>query len=178
MKSIYFFIIAGVLSISAIVGLRLNFQTVAQMRDEILTLDIEGQPVDGKINTLREFSLNHMNADVEFELTGAYARAVEKAKMASEPTGAIYDAAQAACDRQGVSSVAQAQCVQDYLSARLSGNQNQDVELPNEREFFYSFVSPNWAPDLAGLSLLGVALATLIGLIVYIRNLSASRAMG
>lgn len=171
MKSSYLFILAFIFTVLTIFGLKLNAEEAAKRRDEILLLDQAGSSVTDEIAQLREFTLNHINADIEFELTGAYQRAVAEAEAAGEPTGELYAAAQAACDRQGVSSVAQAACVQEYLNANLNSNTQTPQAMPTKAEYFYSFVSPNWAADLAGFSILGAIITALIGITVYIRNL-------
>lgn len=173
-KPVYFFGLAIILAIASMIALRYNMQTAASMRQDVLQKDQAGQDVSQDIQELRQYVLNHAQTSVSFELTASYERAVKKAENeASETeTGRLYQQAQEVCDRQGVSSVAQAQCVQNYVNARLNPGQNpKPFEPPERTDFMYSFASPAWAPDLAGFLLLGALISAIVAFIIYLKHL-------
>ena len=151
----------------AVIGLRFNSSQVNELRNEIIAKDLAGASAKEEISRLREFVFSHMNSSVEFELTGSYERAQARAR-GSATTGELYERAQASCDRQGVSSVDQASCVQAFLNRRTGSSGG--VEPPPKSQFRYSFASPSWSPDLAGFGLLAAAVFFIWGLIVYTKN--------
>lgn len=173
MKARYFFIAAVIFGILTIVALRGNAKTALAWRDGILAKDQAAAEVDVDIKELRAYVFKHMNSSVRFELTGSYDRAVEAAQRESV-SGEVYSAAQAACDRQGDSSVVQAQCVQRFLADRLSNN---PVRLPEKAQYTYAFASPSWSPDWAGFSLLIALALTTTALGFYILELFAKSRM-
>lgn len=179
MKARYLFIIAIVFALTSIVALRFNNKKAAVLAKQVRDKDALAVDVRNDLTKLQQFVIKHMNSSVKVELSSSYERAVTKAKAGNvNVNGDLYAEAQAACDRQGVGSVAQAQCVQEYLNARVSPAQNaQPVQLPERSSFVYAFAAPNWTPDIAGFSLLGAIIFGLAGLLVYIINLFKSRSI-
>lgn len=178
MKARYIFILAVIFALIAIVALRFNNKKAEAMAQQIHAKDALNVDVKNDIVKLQQFSVKHMNGSVKLELTASFKRAEEAAKAGNlNVDGAIYAEAQAACDRQGVGSVAQAQCVQEYLSTRVSPNQSTPTNsAPNKSQYIYAFSSPTWTPDIAGFSLLASLALGLTALGVYIYGMFRTRA--
>lgn len=177
MKARYIFIIAIIFALISIVALRFNNKKAAVLAKQVRDKDTLAVDVRNDLTKLQQFVVKHMNSSVKVELSSSYERAVSKAKLGNiDVNGDLYAQAQAACDRQGVGSVAQAQCVQEYLNARVNpGQSNQPAQLPERSSFTYAFAAPNWTPDIAGFSLLAAVIFGLAGLLVYIINLFKTR---
>jgi hypothetical protein len=176
MKPGYFFGLAVVLTLCALLALRYNMVTVERMQQAIIEKDKTGENVTTDIEELRKFALSHSQSSVQFTLTGRYERAQQKAEdeAVERQTGKLYEQAQAACDRPGVSSIAQAECVQKYVSARLKPGQNPqpyEPPEPSDPEFSVLIASPAWAPDLAGFLLLGALLSAIVAGVIYLKHL-------
>ncbi len=163
MKSFYLLFIALAATAIGVWQLNVDANGAHQQRDLIVTTDQSGQDVTADIKQLQTYTANHMNASVSFELSGSYQRAVDAAKAATVPNanGQIYAQAQAACAGRA-SAVVQAQCVAAYLSAH-PGPAAASAPAPIESDYVYSFKSPAWAPDSAGISLAAAALSLIIG---------------
>lgn len=169
MKVRYIFLASIVFGVLSIVGLRLNAEKALELKNQILVKDNQTQDVKEDLETLRQYIFSHMNSSTKVELVASYNRAVESAK-AGQGNG-VYNEAQAACDQRGVSSVAQAQCVQEYLVSR--GTVADPVV--DKTPYIYSFASPSWSFDLAGVSLLLSIMLALISLVVYALRLFKNR---
>ncbi|MEX0932092.1 MAG: hypothetical protein WDZ81_00615 [Candidatus Saccharimonadales bacterium] len=154
----------------AIVGLRINHQKAVALKNQIVAQDAAGQTVDENIKKLQGFVFSHMNTSVSLELTGSYQRAVEAAKAPEEPrdSGELYSRAQAYCDIPGNSSIVQAECVQNYLEARLNPSENPEpVKLPERSRYQYSFAAPSWSADLPGISVLLALVLSVSSVVMY-----------
>jgi hypothetical protein len=106
-----------------------------------------------------------MGASVSYELAGSYQRAVLRAQESAQPdvNSALYQQATAACPTKD--PVAQAKCIQSYVSAQPAA-QVKAASLPSEAVYKRQITSPGWAPDLAGLSLLTAG--TLLVLVLWL----------
>jgi hypothetical protein len=168
--------IAGVAcALLAVIFLRINAGKAISMRADILRKDQAAQDVTADIEALRQFVFKHMNSSVRFELTDGYNRAVAAAQTQGLAAGSqLYAEAQASCDRQGVSSVDQARCVQSYLESRLQPGQSS-VPIPQRSTYTYAFVSPSWTPDIAGFLLLVAFGCGLAALVLYVWGLFRNR---
>jgi hypothetical protein len=174
MKPGYFFWIALIFALLAILGMRNNISSVAEMADNIVQKDRAGIDVKADIDQLSRFVHKHTNSSVSFELEASYKRDLSLAQeeATENETGKLYQQAQASCDRPGVSSVVQAQCVQSYVNARLKPGQNPvPFQAPDKSLYAYSFVSPAWAPDMPGLFLLVSLVSAGISLLIYLKHL-------
>lgn len=169
MKARYLFILAVICASTAILGLRVNAQRSLELKNQIIQKDLSGQNTKNDIEQLRQFVFSHMNTSVEFELVGAYERAVTNSRQAGV-SGELYRQAQTACDRQGVSSVEQAVCVQNYLDKRLVG-EGTETDLPPRSQFRYAFAAPAWSADLGGWGILGTIVFLVWAVVIYIKNL-------
>lgn len=169
MKIRYLFGLAIVFGVISIVALRYNAQHIYDLKTQIIQKDNAGEPVTEDLQSLRRFIFAHMNTTTKLELSGSYQRALDSAQA---PGGGVYAEAQAACDKQGVSSVAQAQCVQSYLATRVQPGSESIVD---KTPYIYSFASPGWSPDAAGFSLLLAIGCALGSLLLYVIRLFKSR---
>ncbi|MEX0934543.1 MAG: hypothetical protein WDZ42_01960, partial [Candidatus Saccharimonadales bacterium] len=153
-------------------GLRNNNIEVNNIRAQIEALDAQGEDVREMVETdLKDFAFSHMNASVEIFLAGAHNRKVAQAQEDIDQSGQaqIYQDAMRQCDREGRPLHENTQCVRDYMIARMDDNVDLTSLDISTSEFTYRYYSPIWAPDMAGLSLLGAAISGLIALILYIR---------
>lgn len=172
MKARYFIGLAIVLFSVAIFGLRHNDMTSSDMKTRILEKDAAGENVQKDIKELKQFTFTHMNASRRLTLRGAYQRARTKAQaeIDSAVDGSVYEAAQAACDREGQRTTENAQCVQEYVQKRLDESGNQ-VDMPDERQFTYTFHSPVWTTDIPGIAIAGAILSLIVSVVLYGKHL-------
>jgi len=143
------FIAAMSLALLASVLLVRNRQEAANQARQIVASDMAGTNVETDVIKLRVFAAAHMKVNVTFTLMGSYNRAVAEAKSKSNGSGATYAAAQASCDRRGVDSIRQSQCVAAYIAA--NGGPAPEVKLPEIAKYAYQYIGPAWSFDLAGL---------------------------
>lgn len=128
-----------------------NRQQAADQAKQTVTQDLEGANVDTDLLKLKVYAANHMKVNVKFVLTGSYDRAVAAAKAEAAKSNAGYAAAQAACDKKGVDSIRQSQCVAAYLAANPTPTTTPN--MPDVATYTYHYIGPSWSFDLAGLAL-------------------------
>ena len=172
MKARYLFVAAIACGVLAIAGLRINSETALDLKTQVIERDRAGQPATEQLEELRQYVFSHMNTTTRVELVGSYERAVEAA--ARSQNGDVYTQAQATCDQPGVSSVAQAECVQAYLATN-PGAGSEAADSVDKTRFVYAFAAPTWSPDLAGFSLLMSIVLALAALVLYIVRLFRNR---
>ena len=150
--------------------LRLNNIGMSQRRAAVLAADKAGDTdaIQSRLYDLQRFASEHMNAGTEaFYLEGQYKRNVqqliEAAKDKGNPNGNINVKAEAVCKPKfTVWSQAYVQCFTDELAKYPpSSDPAQNVKLPSTGLYRYSFASPLWSPDFAGLFVL-IALVILV----------------
>lgn len=143
--------------------LRLNNIGMIQRRDAVLAADKAGdtEAIQSRLYDLQRYSAAHMNSDTSvFYLEQQYRRdaqkAVDAASDTDNPNGNINAKAEAVCRPQyTVWSTAYVQCFTDELSKYPpSPDPTQNVTLPSTSLYRYSFISPLWSADFAGLSVL------------------------
>lgn len=151
--------------------LRLNNIGMVDRRNAVLAADKVG---DDNITTSRLYDLQryasaHANADTgEFYLQGQYSRdaqsLVDAAASYDNPNGNINVKAEAVCKPQyKVWSEAYVQCFADELAKYPpSPNPAENVTLPNSLLYRYSYVSPFWSFDFAGVFALVCVLIVLM----------------
>ena len=152
--------------------LRQNNLTMLELRDKVLQVDEETgdiAQIEPHIKELGNYILSHMNTNTGLiYLPGAYNAEVERIRLEAEQSGSangeIYAEAQRVCEDPNVLLTARAQCVQDYVIANAAPGTDAITELrfPDVALFSYSFSSPRWSPDLAGLSVLFAGLNIVI----------------
>lgn len=129
-----------------------NRQAAADQAKQIILQDQAGTNVDTELIKLRVFTASHMKVNVKLVLTGSYNRAVAAAKAQSSSSSAMYAAAQASCDKRGVDSIRQSQCVAAYIAA--NGSSAPEVKLPDVAKYTYHYIGPSWSFDMAGIVLI------------------------
>ena len=144
--------------------LRQNNLGMVERRDDVIRIDQQTgdlAKLAPAISELRGYVLTHMNADLgsPVELPGAYNTAVEaahaKAERSGSANGDVYRRAQLVCEDPSILLSARAQCIQDYvLENATPGSDAQTLDFPPKELYSYSFISPAWSFDLAGLSVL------------------------
>jgi hypothetical protein len=152
MKTRFWIILALVSAGFGLWQLANNAHQTTVLRNNITTLDQSGQDTTTALANLSSFSHNHMHASVNVGLDASYQRAVMASQAASQPSGTIYAQAQAACASHA-DSIVQARCVTDYVSAHLQPTATPPPP-PDRSKYQYSYHSPLWAPDAAGLAFL------------------------
>lgn len=129
-----------------------NRQEAANQAKQIIAKDQLGTNVDTDLIKLKVFAASHMKVNVQFVLSGSYDRAVAAAKAEASKSNAGYAAAQASCDKKGVDSIRQSQCVAAYLAANPSPVVTP--KMPGVATYSYHYIGPAWSFDLAGLVLI------------------------
>lgn len=143
------FIVAMLIMLFGSVLLVMNRQHAAAEAKAIVVADQAGTNVQTDILKLKVYAVSHMKVNVMFTLTGSYNRAVAAAKAEANKTNATYAAAQASCDKKGVDSIRQSQCVAAYIAAHPSTVVTP--KLPDESAYQYHIIGPGWSFDAAGL---------------------------
>lgn len=167
--SIWYFVIAIVLTgIMAILALRQNNMTAVELREEVLQVDQQNGDVESALRKLREHTYSHMNSSLATEngayppiqLKYRYERLIVEQK-AQQPTNAnLATEAQKYCEGQIPSgrSLNRIDCIQNYMLTHGAGS------TPNIPDSLYKFdfAAPVWSPDLAGWSLVLLALLIIL----------------
>ncbi|MEX0748889.1 MAG: hypothetical protein WD467_02675 [Candidatus Saccharimonadales bacterium] len=170
MKARYFVALTVILLGVAILGLRHNNITANNMKLRLIERDRSGEDVRPEVEgTLRDFVFTHMNASINIVLVGEHARASAQAQASTDDTvdGSLYDEAVRVCEEDRGHVTENAQCVLEYVDSRSS--EVAEVELPDIKNFSYTYHSPLWIWDTPGLALFGAVLSTVIALWLYAR---------
>lgn len=165
--------LAGFILVAVGGGLMLaNASQARKMQSTIIAKDVDGFATKTEIESLQNFSAAHMGASTKFELSGSYQRALEAAQAAAMPevSGQVYGDAQKACRKPN--PVDQARCISSYVAAHSNPHSTvQEPVLPHKSDYIYTFGSPVWTPDAAGIALLvGVCCLLLSGWFRLVRH--------
>lgn len=180
LKTWQLIVIALLLSAVTIGLLRHNSVTAVQMFNEVQRADQQGDNVYKELKELQRYVSHHMNTQIErITLEQTYARdyraAIEDlAQSGGVNQNANYRAAQQACSdlQSSAGYIAYARCVEQRLAQAAPGQNPQlSADLPNAQRYQYSFVSPTWSPDAAGIALLITGVLWLIILFKIILQL-------
>ena len=155
--------------------LRLNNIGMLQRRESVLNADRAGDPdatTDALIQ-LQQYSAGHMNASTgAFYLEGAYKAAVktayEKAASYEDPNGNVNVKADAICKPKFTQY---SQAYTDCFAAALKDfpaapNPTEAIKFPDPNLYRYSYLSPRWSLDFAGLA---VVVCILVALLIIAR---------
>ena len=164
--------------------LRLNNIGMLQRRTAVLQADKTGdqQAIKARLYDLQRYVAAHMNTDMgRIYLEGQYRRDTQQAidvASSGNANGNIYKKAQDVCAPKFTSySYAYLQCTISYLSQfGPASNPTSEVKLPKADAYRYSFVSPLWSADFAGLSVL-LCIIILLVIITRLVVLSLLKAM-
>ena len=138
--------------------LRQNNLKMIELRNTVIQADEKNGDVAGAIKQLNEHVFNHINTEIvrPIELVYGYNRAAKAAIEASNRGGGkdVYAQATAACEQRGVPIASIAQCAAEYALKNNATVDPAKINLPNKNLFVYSFSSPRWTPDAAGITML------------------------
>jgi hypothetical protein len=157
-------VIVLVLSLtSGIYFLRQNNIEALNLYDKVIKADKYGGDLNGALTELQKFSSSHMNTQLRqpVQLVETYNRAVleaiKKDQQSTPENEILYQEAQQECSKKGVPYTAIAECASNYVLSRIDPNYDptspHNYQMPDQAQYTYSFSSPYWTPDIAGLSL-------------------------
>ena len=155
--------------------LRLNNIGMLQRREAVLNADASGDQgaTAAALIQLQQYSAGHMNANTgAFYLENTYKQAVkaavEKAASYSDPNGNVLKKADRTCQAQFTGySQAYTECVAaEQRKYNAAPNPNDLVKFPNPSLYRYSYLSPRWSPDFAGLS---IVVCLIVALVIVVR---------
>ncbi|MDF2461342.1 MAG: hypothetical protein K0S68_745 [Candidatus Saccharibacteria bacterium] len=167
MKRIFFVLAAAALGFAGLYFRGQNATEAERRADAIVEQDLAGQDPTASIDALKTFVQSHMGASVDFTLTAAYDRDLKahQAATASADQSQLYTQAQQACSAQR-NSIAQAQCVTNYVQARMAAATPAPSPLPEPKlaKYRYDLKAPLWSSDLPGALLLGAVISALFAI--------------
>ena len=142
--------------------LRQNNLRMLELRDAVVEIDQNTgdiNQIEPSLIELRNYVFTHMNASLPapLELPGSFNVSVEKARKKAEASGSangeVYKKAQTECERIEIPLSVRAECIQNYVVTNAKpGTDPEQLDLPPKEQFVYSFVSPTWSFDLAGIT--------------------------
>ncbi len=161
-RSWYFLVLAGVFLCIGVYGLRQNNLKAIELRDKVAQVDEANGDVEAALQELRQHTHTHMNSSLSGGATGIQQPVqlkyrferlveVEKARVTAQ-NAPIYTEAQRSCEQLFPGSLndsGRIQCIEEFVAQRGV----KEVVVPDAL-YKFSFVSPLWSPDLAGISLL------------------------
>lgn len=154
-------VIALILSTVTLGLLRHNSITAVRMFQDVKQADQQNKNPYKELRKLQQYVSHHMNTQLErVALEKTYQRdyqaALEKAANSGNVNKVDYQTAQNICNQQFPGAYFEyARCVSDKV-AQVAPGENPTIKenLPEPAEYQYTFVSPTWSPDAAGVSLL------------------------
>lgn len=147
-------------------ALRQNNLKMIELREKVLIADETNGDIEGTLNELNSYVINHMNTSLgqPLELVSLYNREYQKrVQQNGNVDNSVYEAAERKCTDPSTPVTVQAECIQNEVSKSLQGSDDIEVNLPTEL-FSYNFVSPLWSADFAGF----MVLLTTISLLLFI----------
>lgn len=145
-------------AILSVFFLRQNNLKMIELRNQVVVADKTGVGVDQALADLNGYIFKHMNTQVvrPIELVNTYNRRAQVIIQAAQSQQGrdVYAEGTAACERRGIPLSSIAQCIAQYANDNSSGAQSDQIILPDKNLFIYSFASPIWTPDLAGIFLM------------------------
>ena len=137
--------------------LRQNKLKMIELRNAVIQADEQNGDVAGALKQLNEHVFNHINTEIvrPIELVHGYNRAAQAViEAANRGSGKdVYAQATAACERRGVPIASIAQCAAEYALKNNATVDPTKIILPDKNLFTYSFSSPRWTPDAAGVAI-------------------------
>jgi hypothetical protein len=170
----WYFLVAALLCATAgVVGLRQNYIHMTELRSAVYSADKSGDNVEQALQNLRAFVGAHMNTHLEssngvyppIQLKYTYERLVQAERDRVNATNsAVYTDAQHHCEQlypKSFSGGPRVPCIEQYVK-----DHGTTVKIIPDALYKFSFVSPPWSPDMAGLGVVG---AILFGILMAIR---------
>ncbi len=177
----YFLLLLIVSVTVSVVALRHNNQTMIKLRSAVFVADQQNGDVAGALKTLQSYVVSHMNTDLAsgpnavyppIQLKYTYDR-LENAELAqfSGPNSDLYNTAQTYCQQQDPTDFYgyyRVPCIEQYVQSH--GAQVTPITPIPTSLYEFSFLSPQWSPDLAGWSLVASALFLLLSVISFVAD--------
>ena len=172
----YWYFLAGFIAFSGlfVYAYRQNNLDMIELRDAVFKADEENGDVEGALRELRAYVYSHMNTKLAsgptairppIQLKHTYERLAQAEKdRVAAANQALRQEATAICEQRfpvTANVTGREPCIQGILNERGAKEQPIPKEL-----YQFDFVSPRWAPDRAGWSLV---LAALFGLLFITR---------
>jgi preprotein translocase subunit SecF len=162
----YFVIVFVLCAVVFAFSYRHNNLTALYLRDRLIQIDKDNGDVKAALNTLRQYTYSHMNADLSsgggiyppIQLKYTYDRLVQAQKAGVDAANStLYTDAQNYCEGRIKSRLTteRVPCIQDYLATH-SAPAPQSIP---DGLYKFDFVAPTWSPDLAGWSLVAMIIA-------------------
>lgn len=170
MKKRLLWIVSAILFAAGLFLWSRNHSMAILQKNAILVADRKAQDTTVARNDLKVFVSKHMNTTTTFILDGSYGRAAVAAQGTQQPAtnGSLYQEAQSACASHS-DSITQAHCVTNYLNAHQAvngaANAAPTTPPPNQADYTYTYVSPKFSWDAAGILLLIGGIGLLIAFI-------------
>lgn len=166
----YFLVIALFFLCLAIVGLRQNYSTMVTLRQAVYEADEKNGDVEKALQQLRQHVHGHMNTNLSsgsnaikppIQLKARYNRlvAAEEERIKAANAG-VTATAETICGQRfpaGGFNAPRVACIQEYVEVNA-----QKPNIVPDALYKFDFITPRWSPDLAGWSLLGFGLFTIL----------------
>jgi hypothetical protein len=169
----YLLLACLVFGVIGVVALRDNYTMMRTLHSQVYAADKNNADVVGSLNRLRTFVNSHMNTSLTsdsgvyppIQLTNTYARLKQAEQdRVNDVTSKIYPDAQHHCEQLYPGSFSggpRVPCIEQYVK----DHGTTAMAIP-EAVYKFSFATPRWSPDLAGISL---ALSGLFGVLAVLR---------
>jgi len=153
---IYVVVAAG-LSAAGVYALRQNNLQMGELKADVIAADEAGEKVQPALQALGSHVFNHMNTSTQVTLASQYSRDAQAAVAATRPDDTndqVYEEARRECENPNIPLTVRANCVAEYVSANTPELNQDEIKLPPEQQYVYSFAAPQWSADIAGFSFL------------------------
>jgi hypothetical protein len=166
----YFLILAVASGVICIFALRANNQHMSELRGAVYAADKNGADVQKPLRELQAYVTHHMNTNLAagntsvyppIQLKYSYERLTQGGQSAA--SSELYSQAQAYCEQQNRADFSgrnRVPCIEQYVESH--GGTKAPVNNVPEALYKFDFVTPRWSPDLAGWSLLALAVSGLL----------------
>lgn len=169
-KPWYLIIILVFLVSASALALRINYQNMSTLRQELYVADKNNGDVEAALHQLRQYVYRHMNTDLTsgqnsvyppIQLKYTYERltAAEQERVRSANAN-IYSDAQAYCEKmypESFSGGPRVPCIKEYVSTH-----GVTAKAIPDGLYKFDFVSPFWSPDVAGWLVLATIFVSLL----------------
>lgn len=157
----YLGILATILAITTVIGLRANNEQMAKLRTQLYAADKAGVGVQQALNNLDQYVTHNMNTNLytgtggvypPIQLRYTYNRILARyqAEVTSQNKN-LYSNAQNYCqtvDPADFSGNSRVPCIESYVTSHAAKLPNIPTSL-----YEFDFISPIWSPGVAGWSI-------------------------
>lgn len=169
-----FLAVAIVSGVVCIFALRANNQHMISLRNDVYAADKNNTDLQKPLRDLQQYVTGHMNTNLSagdnavyppVQLKYTYDRLVQaQGSGAAAANAQIYNDAQKYCEQQNSTDVSgrnRVPCIEAYVQSHTP----QSAKPIPDALYKFSFVSPRWSPDVAGLSM-ALAVVSTIGFVL------------